>query len=180
MAIRRTPRDQTSAGPRRTFAGPGRTSAGRDHASAADAERAAVALLARRDYATGELSLKLAAQKFEQDAIAGALEALKGRHALDDARYAENYVSYHAARGQGPERIRSDLRAFGVLEELIAAALAAGPDWRGLARQQRERRFGPEIPAKWVDKARQARFLQYRGFSSDHIRSALGPDFDAD
>jgi regulatory protein len=168
------------AGAGKSPAGGARTSAGADRTSARDAERAAVALLARRDYATGELSQKLAAQKFEPDAIAGALEALKRRHALDDARYAENYVSYHAGRGQGPERIRADLKAFGVLEELISAALAGGPDWRSLARQQRERRFGPEIPAAWSDKARQARFLQYRGFSSDHIRSALGPDFDAD
>ncbi len=173
MAIRRTPRSLTSAGA-------GRTSAEASRTSVADAVRAAVALLARRDYAIGELSLKLAAQKFEQDAIAGALEALKRRHALDDARYAENYVSYHAGRGQGPERIRADLKALGVVEELISAAVDAGPDWRGLAQQQRERRFGPEIPAEWADKARQARFLQYRGFSSDHIRSALGPDFDAD
>jgi SOS response regulatory protein OraA/RecX len=37
-----------------------------------------------------------------------------------------------------------------------------------------------QIPESWSDKARQARFLQYRGFSSDHIRFALGSDFDPD
>jgi regulatory protein len=44
----------------------------------------------------------------------------------------------------------------------------------------RNRKFGPEPPADWPEKARQARFLQYRGFSSDHIRLALGADFDLD
>jgi regulatory protein len=36
------------------------------------------------------------------------------------------------------------------------------------------------VPESWPEKARQARFLQYRGFSSDHIRAALGADFDSD
>ena len=48
------------------------------------------------------------------------------------------------------------------------------------AREARIRRFGPEVPLERAQKVRQARFLQYRGFSSDHIRSALGPDFDLD
>jgi recombination protein RecA len=62
--------------------------------------------------------------------------------------------------------------------ELIAGALEAGPDFAALCRQVRTRRFGADLPAEWKERARQARFLQYRGFSSDHIRSAFGPDFD--
>jgi SOS response regulatory protein OraA/RecX len=30
------------------------------------------------------------------------------------------------------------------------------------------------VPKDWPGKARQMRFLQYRGFSKDHIASALG------
>jgi regulatory protein len=99
---------------------------------------------------------------------------------LDDARYAEQYVAYHAERGYGPVRIAAELRSIGVAEALIDAALAAGPDWRTLAREVRTRKFGAESPQKWAEKTRQARFLQYRGFSSDHIRAATGADFDAD
>ena len=55
---------------------------------------------------------------------------------------------------------------------LAEAALADGPDWAALARQVRQGRFGARPPADWREKARQARFLQYRGFSSDHIRAA--------
>jgi regulatory protein len=48
----------------------------------------------------------------------------------------------------------------------------------------RRRRFGPEVPADWKEKGRQSKFLQYRGFSSDHIRFALGgalpSEFDSD
>ena len=48
-----------------------------------------------------------------------------------------------------------------------------GPDFIGLARAARARKFGPDIPKDWKERSRQARFLQYRGFSTDHIRAVL-------
>ncbi len=141
---------------------------------------AAVALLARRDFASNELREKLESHGYDPDVTAGVVAELSGRHVLDDGRYAENYVAYHSKRGQGPVRIAADLRALGVPAELIEGALAAGPDWRALAQEVRRRKFGPEPPQKWSEKARQARFLQYRGFSADHIRSAVSADFDPD
>ena len=141
---------------------------------------AALSLLARRDFASGELRHKLGLQGYEPSVAAGVVAALIADRALDDARYAENYVMYHAGRGQGPIRIASDLRALGIPTELIEAALATGPDWRALAREVRARKFGGESPEEWKERTRQARFLQYRGFSSDHIRAATGADFDPD
>jgi regulatory protein len=44
----------------------------------------------------------------------------------------------------------------------------------------RVRRFGKTPPASWKERTRQARFLQYRGFSADHIRAATGADPDTD
>jgi regulatory protein len=112
--------------------------------------------------------------------VAETVQELSDGRILNDQRYSENFVSYHAARGQGPLRIASDLRDLGLKEELIDAAIASGPDWRALAREVRVRKFGLEAPDSWAEKGRQARFLQYRGFSADHIRSAIGPDFDPD
>ena len=40
--------------------------------------------------------------------------------------------------------------------------------------------FGDEPPAEWKERARQARFLQYRGFSADQVRAALGHDIELD
>jgi regulatory protein len=145
-----------------------------------DIRLAATALLARRDFASGELARRLESQGYDAQAIAGLMCELTESRSLDDGRYAHNYVAYHAGRGQGPVRIGADLKALGVATELIEAALASGPDWVALAAEQRHRRFGAQAPAGWAQKARQARFLQYRGFSSDHIRSALGADFDSD
>lgn len=146
-----------------------------------DAARAsAIALLARRDFATGELRLKLESRGYDRAVIAAVIAELTEERALDDARYAEHYVAYNAQRGQGPLRIAAELRSQGVTDTLIDAALATGPDWRALAREVRMRKFGAEPPEEWTEKTRQARFLQYRGFSSDHIRAATGADFDAD
>lgn len=144
------------------------------------ARSAGVKLLARRDYASGELRAKLEGQGYAPEAVASALAELTETRALDDARYAANFVSYHASRGQGPVRIARELRECGIPAGLIDETLAAGPDFLALARELRGRRFGPVAPHTWVEKARQARFLQYRGFSSDHIRAALGADFDRD
>jgi regulatory protein len=144
------------------------------------ARMAAMAQLARRDFATGELRQKLESQGFHREVAAAVIAELVEERALNDSRYAENYVAYSAGRGQGPLRIEAELKALGVSSELIEAALAAGPDWRVLAREVRTRKFGTEPPSEWAEKTRQARFLQYRGFSSDHIRTATGADFDPD
>jgi len=105
---------------------------------------------------------------------------LRARHLLDDGRYAGHFVQYHVKRGQGPARIRRELKEAGVEANFIDEALGSVSDWAEIARQVRRRRFGAKAPASWPEKGRQARFLQYRGFTNDHIRSALGPDFDPD
>jgi regulatory protein len=141
---------------------------------------AALALLARRDWLTGELSAKLQAGGCEPHAAAGVVAELVGERLMDDARYAERYVASRAERGQGPVRIAADLASLGAPRELIEAALESGPDWRAVADAARRRKFGAEPPDSSAEKARQARFLQYRGFSSDHIRAATGADLEPD
>ena len=169
MAFRRVPRSKRRGG----------EPAERTDEPAA-ARATAVALLARRDLPSGELRDRLAARGFGPEATAAALAALAAEGALDDERYAHNYVAYHAGRGRGPLRIGADLRARGLSAEVIDAALAEGPDWHAAAAAARARRFGKAAPADWREKARQARFLQYRGFSADHIRAATGADPDTD
>jgi regulatory protein len=146
-----------------------------------DAVRAAaLTLLARHDWLTGELSAKLQAGGCDPQVTAKVIAELVQERLLDDARYAERYVASRAERGQGPMRIAADLASLGAPRELIEAAVASGPDWRTLAGAVRRRKFGAQPPDSWADKARQARFLQYRGFSSDHIRAATGADLEPD
>lgn len=151
-----------------------------DLADPGAARSAAIALLARRDFTVGELRGRLGRKGFDEGVVAQTIAELLEERALNDSRYAANYVRSEAARGHGPVRIRAELKALELSDELIEAALGEGPQWQVLAREVRVRKFGPEPPPDWPQKARQARFLQYRGFSSDHIRSALGADFDLD
>jgi len=149
-------------------------------ADPAAALAAAVSALAQRDYCSGELAARLATRGYGAEAVAAALADLTERRFLDDARYAQQHISYHAERGQGPLRIARELHQLGLSEELIDSALdeyaQEHGNWGRLAREVRIRRFGLAEPAGFAQKAKQARFLQYRGFSTDHIRSALGQD----
>jgi len=134
----------------------------------------AIALLGRREYARGELAAALQRKGYASGLIAEVLGELAGEGLLDDARYAESLVRQLMGRGQGPVRIRQALNEAGIPQELTAAAIDAGGDFHALAADTRRRRFGAESPADWPERARQMRFLQYRGFSKDHIASALG------
>ena len=154
-----------------------------------DAERAAdsgaarsvaASILRTRDHGTGELESKLRERGFESAAASAVVGELGGLGLLDDRRYAESFVRLHAERGHGPLRIAADLRARKLPAEVIQAALATVSSWAAVAQAARIRRFGRPVPGTRAEKARQARFLQYRGFSSDHIGSALGPDLHPD
>ena len=51
--------------------------------------------------------------------------------------------------------------------------LVDGVDWLKLAVSARTKKYGDDIPTEPKDKARQLRFLQYRGFNTDICFEAL-------
>jgi len=137
------------------------------------ARTGALALLARREYASGELKAALIRKGYAGEVVAEVVTELAGERLLDDDRYADSLVRQLATRGQGPARIRQQLTEAGIPAERASRAIEEGPDWHALAREVRLRKFGPEPPLDWPSRARQMRFLQYRGFSNDHIGSCL-------
>ena len=112
--------------------------------------------------------------------VTALIERLVAEKLLDDCRYVGNFIAYHAARGQGPLRVRAELRQKGVVGEIVEERLAAFPEWIAHLKSARDKKFGERPPANFVEKVRQARFLSYRGFTSAQIRSALGSDVDVD
>jgi len=137
-------------------------------------EIAAVRLLTRREHSTKGLKRKLQGRGHDGDTVERVVEKLAGKNLVSDERFASNYVTYHARRGHGPVRIRADLRQQGAADAVIDAALAAAEcDWEEIAGAVRRRKFGDGPPASLAERAKQARFLQYRGFSTDHIRAAF-------
>jgi len=130
--------------------------------------------LARREYGQTELIRKLADKGFERDVAEQAILELTQEGLQSDQRFAEAFVQSRINQGKGPVRIRLDLGQRGLSDSTIEIAIEeADPDWRALAREQRHKKFGTSAPADFKDKARQMRFLQYRGFEQDHIQSAF-------
>jgi regulatory protein len=141
---------------------------------------AALDALARRDYASEDLRLKLLEKGYDVSVVLPLLEALRDEKLLDDRRYLENFVAYHAARGQGPLRIRLELRRHGLQGTLVEEYLDSFPDWIARLEKAREKKFGAQLPENYADRQLQARFLGYRGFTSAQIRMALGFDVELD
>ena len=90
---------------------------------------AALDALARRDYASEDLRRKLLEKGYDAAVVAPLLDALRAEKLLDDRRYMENFVAFHAARGQGPLRVRAELRRHGLQGRLVEEYLDAYPDW---------------------------------------------------
>jgi regulatory protein len=158
-----------------------RNALGRQEVGALDARAARMAALdalARRDHASEDLRRKLLEKGYDAVVVAPLIDALRAEKLLDDRRYTENFVAYHAARGQGPLRIRADLRRHGLEGTLVEERLDAFPDWIVHLRKAQRKKFGAKLPGTYADKQRQARFLGYRGFTSAQIRTALGFDID--
>ncbi len=133
--------------------------------------------LARRDHSRAELARKLATHG-EADEI-DALIARMGELGLQsDSRYAEAFVRGKAARF-GAGRLRSELARRGIERDLIEQAIENECVESELerARQVLRSRFSsaPADPREW---ARQARFLQTRGFAPELIRKLLKEPFD--
>jgi regulatory protein len=140
---------------------------------------AALALLAGRDFGRAELIQRLARRGYPASVVDSVVDGLVAERLLSETRYVEQFIRQHAGRGHGPARIRAELRQLGVPDAEVDSGLeAAGEDWSAIARDVRRRRFGLSPPGDYAERARQARFLQYRGFSADHIRAALGPGDD--
>lgn len=137
----------------------------------------AMDLLARREYACRELEQRLQRAGFPERLTGETCAALQTEGLLSDERFAESFVAARRSRGQGPVRIRAELRERGVSEALIDAVLdPRDPDWLECLREVHQKRFAGEFPQTMNERARQQRFLTYRGFTAAQIRQLLRSD----
>lgn len=132
----------------------------------------AVALLARREHSRAELAKKLSAHGTKEE-IDSVLNSLQDAKLLSDQRFAAAFVRSRAERF-GAGRLRQELRQRGVGDELAELELEAAdmPSELERARLVWQKKFGSQATdaREW---ARQARFLQTRGFGTDVIRRVL-------
>jgi regulatory protein len=152
----------------------------RRRASAADAtpdtapELKARALrhLARREHSRAELARKLAPFTPSPEALEQLLDALVAKKQLSDERYAEQRA-HQLSRKYGAARIRLDLKAKGVRQELVERVGRENELERAASILQRKY-CAPASSRE--ERARRMRFLQGRGFSHETIRELLSSD----
>jgi regulatory protein len=138
--------------------------------------------LGKREYSYAELGQKLKTylsddESFEQ--ITAILEDFKTRGWLSDARFTEQIV--HARSHKfGASKIANELREKGVSNDLIESAIEQVKEnelenaveiWR------KKFKKSPDSREEW---ARQARFLQSRGFGFDVIKKVLNSKIEDD
>ena len=141
-----------------------------------EARKKAMDYLARREYGRDELVRKLNAAGFERvTSLTMPSRGLPTRACRATHAMQPSFVQSRINQGKGPVRMRQELTQRGLSASAIDDAIAeADADWvEGLARQVRVKKFGSELPADFPEKARQMRFLQYRGFDADQVEVAV-------
>lgn len=147
--------------------------------------------LSNRELSTHQLRQKLLAKDCDPDAIELLLKEFAEKGYQSDERTAYMLIRENIRRGRGKQHIRQALKtakiSYDHLETLITAAndgsLTDGTilteqdtkepvDWLALAVEARVKKYGDALPKDAKEKARQLRFLQYRGFE-------MGVCFDA-
>ncbi len=131
----------------------------------------ALQLLTRRDHSRAELRAKLASEAESAEQLDAVLDTLQSQCLLSDHRYASQRV---AARGSryGNARLKQELRQKGVADDDIAAALPEAGDETERCRAIWAKKFG-RPPQSAEERAKQMRFLHYRGFSGEAIRQVI-------
>ena len=129
--------------------------------------------LARREHSRLELARKLAPHAASPELLEGLLTELEGKKLLSNSRFAENRA-HVLSRKYGVARIRQDLKAKGVADDIAATVTSIGDEAQRaraiLARKYRQPAHSRE------EQAKRMRFLQSRGFSYDTIRNVMRID----
>lgn len=151
--------------------------------------------LSRREYGKAELKQKLLDKEQDPDKIDALLEEFESKGYQSDYRTTLMLIRESIRKGRGRGRIKQDFYHKKIampsnIDELIDMAnaesdefsefvddssdsLVEGVDWLKLAVTARIKKYGDDIPTEQKDKAKQLRFLQYRGFNTDICFQAL-------
>jgi len=141
-----------------------------EHDTEAELRARALRLLARREHSRQELARKLSPHAESSDALEDLISDLRTKNQLSEARFAEGRARW-LARKYGAAKIRQDLQAKGVPDELIAR-YSAPSDELEKARAILERKYRTPAATR-EEKAKRMRFLQSRGFSAAVIFTLL-------
>ncbi|MBH0096729.1 regulatory protein RecX [Psychrobacter sp. NZS113] len=156
--------------------------------------------LSRREYGKSELKQKLIDKEQDPEKVDSLLDEFEEKGYQSDYRTTLMLIRENIRKGRGRGRIKQEfyrkkIAMPGNIDELIDMAnteseefsefvddnddnLVDGVDWLKLAVTARTKKYGDDIPVEQKDKAKQLRFLQYRGFNTDICFAALNYTLD--
>lgn len=132
----------------------------------------AFAVLTRKEYAKAELIEKLALYADDRDEVLKLVDELSRENYQSDQRVADMMLSSQKRKGKGPNQIKMKLKNKKVDTALIAEELKE-TDWAQQAYELKVKKYGVDVVKEPKLKAKQIRFLMYRGFEMDAIIKAI-------
>lgn len=132
----------------------------------------AFAVLTRKEFSKAELIEKLAVYAASREEVINLVNELSEQNYQSDQRVADIVLSSQKRKGKGPQRIKLALKNKKINSDLIQEELKA-IDWVEQAYQLKIKKFGNTVEKDPKLKAKQIRFLQYRGFDMDVIMKAI-------
>ncbi|TCB62036.1 regulatory protein RecX [Acinetobacter terrae] len=132
----------------------------------------AFAVLTRREYSKADLIEKLGLYAMDRDEVLKLVDELAKENYQSDQRVAEIMLSSQKRKGKGPNRIKLALKSKKIDASLIQEELKE-TDWNEQAYQLKVKKYGAKVEKEPKLKAKQIRFLMYRGFEMDAIMKAI-------
>ncbi|MEN8259728.1 MAG: regulatory protein RecX [Pseudomonadota bacterium] len=129
-------------------------------------------LLSRREHSTIELKRKLSAKGFQGELVDEVVNELAADGWQSDARFAEEYLRQRIRRGYGPVRLFQELKQRGaVAVDLDQILRELDETWDDLIERVYRKKYHDSIPDSLNEISKRLRFLQYRGFTADQVKS---------
>lgn len=139
----------------------------------------AFAVLTRKEYSKKDLIEKLALYALDREEVLELVDELARENYQSDKRVAEMTVRSQIRKGKGPNRIKLALNAKSIDKDLAKDDMQ-DVDWYEQAYQLKVKKYGVDVATDPKIKAKQIRFLQYRGFEMDAIMKAIKRKSDDD
>ena len=131
-------------------------------------------LLARREHGITELSRKLVLKQFDPKLVEVAIEGLVRDKLLSDERFCESMINSRVNRGDGPIKVRYELRNKGVPEHIVEKTMdELMPDWHQSLLGLIEKKYAGQLSRTPAERVKQVRFLSSRGFPHEMIYSVI-------
>jgi len=133
-----------------------------------------IRMLSMREHSFFELRRKQIQKKFSEEDVDWVLERLISEGFQSDSRFVEQYIRSRGNKGYGPSRIKLELKEKGINAEQIALGMEESEiDWFDLVKDVKNKKFKGKAALDWNEKSKQMKFLEYRGFTHEHIRTCI-------